>query len=303
MIVREIQCRSLVNPTGGFLDAFTHSLNPYGGCSYGGTLCGMPDYAPEIARVRGERRVWGTYLDVKMNAVEVYAREHDRIRGGARPSLRIYMSSVTDPYVPQEKRYRITRGLLEAMIDRPPDLLALQTHTPHPLRDLDLLVALSRRAALSVQISVETDREDLGPLFPRHAFTVRSRLEALRRLHAAGLHTVAVVAPLWPLDDAERFARRLEEVSSFVVLDHYLLGDGSPGGSRTARRVVAPGQTFPQRLCAAGFEPWTRRETFDAVAGVFRDVLGDRVGLSKEGFSQAAGRVLSNARIRREEVP
>jgi len=288
MIVREIQCSTLLHRTGGFLDAFTHSLNPYSGCAYGNTLCGMPDYAPEILRARGETRPWGSWLDIKMNAPEVYAAEHDRIRKSARPALRVYMSSVTDPYVPQERTHRITRRLLESMRNRPPDLLALQTHTPGPLRDLELLRDLAARFALTVQISVETDRDDLGPMFPRHAFPVKARLEALETLKQAGLRTVGVVAPLWPLEDPERFARRLERACSFVVIDHYLLGDGSAGGARTRRRQVAPGETFPQRLCSAGYAAWTTLEMFTDVQEVFRRVLGDRLGTSKEGFAQAA---------------
>jgi len=302
MIVRSIACRTLLNRTGGFLSAFTHTLNPYGGCSYGATLCGMPDYAPEILRARGERRPWGSWLDVKANAPQVYQAEHDRIRNSRHPELRIYMSSVTDPYVPQERRHRVTRRLLEAMTTRPPDVLALQTHTSYPLWDIDVLVSLATRCRLSVQISVETDREDLGPGFPRHAHSVQSRLEALARLKEAGLRAVGVVAPLWPLDDPALFARRLDQACTFVVLDHYLLGDGSAGGSRTTRREVAPGETFPQRLCAAGFAPWTTLQTFEQVAGVFRGVLGERLGISKDGFARAAGLTLPGARISHEDT-
>ena len=302
MQIREIACASLVNRTGGFLAGFTHTINPYHGCSLGKTLCGMPDYAPESARVRGERRDWGEYLDVKVNAPEAYQADHDRIRRSSSPSLRVFMSSVTDPYLPQERRYRITRGILEAMLGRPPDLLALQTHTPNPLWDADLLVRLSRLTPLSVQISVETDREVMGPPFRPHAYTVARRLEALRELTRMGLETVGVVSPLWPLDDVEGFARRLSDACAFVVLDHYLLGDGSPGGARTRKRLVmidrAQGAdaTFPELLERAGFGEWTRLETFHGVVEVFRRVLGpERVGVSKEGFHAAAHRLLAGA--------
>jgi DNA repair photolyase len=248
--------------------------------------------------MRGERREWGRYLDAKVNAAEVYAAEHDRIRRSPHPSLRIYMSSVTDPYVPQERHYRITGRLLEAMRDRPPDLLALQTHTPHPLWDLDLLVELSRRFPVSVQISVETDREDLGPMFRPHAYSIASRLEALRRLRGQGLETVGVVAPMWPLADPSSFAQRLGEACAFVVVDHYLLGDGSPGGARTSGRLAAPGTTFPELLRRAGYEPWTRLEAFEQVVDLFRRVLGpERVGVSKEGFAKAVHRLLRDGRM------
>ena len=292
MHVSEITCRSILNKTGGFLAGFTHTINPYQGCSFGKTLCGLPDYAPEILRGCGESRVWGTYLGVKVNAPEIYEKDHRRIRSGSHPEMRLYMSSVTDPYVPQERRYRITRALLERMRDRPPDLLALQTHTPNVLWDEDLLVDLSRRFALSVQISVETDRETMGAPFPPHAYSVAQRIAALGRLKGLGVQTVAVVSPLWPIENVERFAARLDDAAHFVILDHYLLGDGSKNGARTRGRVALDGITFPDLLARAGYEEWTRLDALERVREVFhRRVGSDRLGISKEGFHRAAHRL------------
>ncbi len=289
MKVTEVSCRTILTPTGGYLHGFTHTINPYYGCSLGGTLCGVPDYAPEIARVRGEQRPWGSWLDAKTNASEIYDQDYDRIRRSAKPGLRIYMSSVTDPWVPQEKTLRVTRGILARMIARPPDALALQTHTPNPLWDIDLLEELSRRFPLCVQISVETDRESLGPPFPPHAYPVAARLEALAALRARGIRSVGVVAPLWPIADMAAFARRLEAACDFVVVDHYLLGDGSRDGARTRRRLALAGGSFPDLLIAAGHEEWTRLESLERVAEVMRGILGpDRVGVSRQGFQDAA---------------
>jgi len=283
MQIREIRVASVLTRTGGFLrQGFSHTLNPYAGCAYGGALCGLPCYAQHNSwTTRG--RDWGGFLDVKVNAPEVYRERYEAERrwAAARGGLRIYMSSVTDPYVPQERRYRITRALLAGMIERPPDRLVLQTHTPHPLWDIDLLAGLRRAGTgLCVNISIETDREDLGPGFPPHATRVADRIEALATLRAAGIPCAAVVAPLLPLDDAASFARRLGEAADHVILDHFLLGDGSPGGLRTRRTG------FPDRLRAAGWEDWTTLERFEQVCEVFRRALGEeRLGVSRQGFN------------------
>lgn len=293
MRVTEITCKRLVTPTGGYLHGFTHTINPYHGCSLGRSLCGLPDYAPGIIASWGEKRTWGDYLDVKVNAGEAYERDYDRIRKRSDASLRIFMSSVTDPYVPQEKRYRVTAGILSRMRERPPDLLALQTHTPNPLWDIDLIAGLSRRFPVSVQITVETDRETMGPQFPPHAYPVARRIEALRKLRDRGVQTVGVVSPLWPIDDLEGFARRLDEACRYVVIDHFLLGDGSRDGVRTRRRLVMAGRTFPQLLEEAGFGEWTTIAALHRALAVFRRVLGEeRVGVSREGFLEAAHRLL-----------
>lgn len=287
--VRRVRCKTIVNRTAGFLDAYTHSINPYQGCTLGGSLCGMPDYAPEIVKSFGETRAWGLYLDVKENAPEVYAADHDRIRRSHAPAMRIYMASVTDPYVPQEKEYRITRGILEAMRHRPPDLLTLQTHTPNVLRDLDLLADLSRLFPIVVQVSVETDRESFPVPIPRHGYSIASRLHALAKLRERGIATVGVVSPLWPVDDADSFARRLDACCDRVILDHYLLGDGSRNGARTCARVAIDGLTFPALLAATGFSEWTTLAPFERVREAFVRILGlERVGISKEGFARAA---------------
>jgi DNA repair photolyase len=273
MELREVACKSILNRTGGFLAGFTHTCNPYRGCSFGGSLCGAACYAPAL--LRGETRPWGTFLEAKVNAAEVYPRDLARER--RRGPVRIFCASVTDPYVPQERRLGVTRALLRAMVLEPPDALVLQTHTPGPLRDLDLLRALA--CPVSVQITVETDRDAI-PGLPPHAYPPRERLDALRRLKDAGLRAVGVVAPLLPLADPEAFARALDAACTDVLVDHYLVGDGSPGGARTIRRGL------PDRLRAHGFERWTRIDALHETAELFRRVLGpERVGVSREGFN------------------
>jgi len=269
VIVEEAEARSILTRTGGFLFGFSHSLNPYRGCSFGNSLCGTYCYAPAVVFAKE----WGAHLIAKTNAADLYRREIERER--RRGPVRIFMSSVTDPYVPQEKRLRITRAVLEAMADAPPSLLALQTHSPGPLRDLDLL----RRIPCVVQITVETDQGAL-PGFPPHAFSPKVRLDALREIKDAGLEAVGVVAPLMPLDDPVAFAHALDRSCSRVIVDHYLVGDGSREGARTKRRGA------PKLLVAAGYERWTRIEVLEEIADVFRRVLGpERVGVSKEGFN------------------
>ena len=110
---------------------------------------------------------------------------------------------------------------------------------------------------------------------------------------ALRVETAAVVSPLWPIADVSGFARALERAASFVILDHYLIGDGSKDGSRTRRRLVMAGVTFPDLLARAGYEEWTRLEALDRVRQTFLRVLGpDRLGVSREGFLRAAHRLM-----------
>ena len=209
--------------------------------------------------------------------------DYDRLkrprRGEPRP-LKIFMSSVTDPYVPQEKSQGITRSVLQEMLERPPDVLVIQTHATLIERDIDIIDELSRRCRLWVSITVETDRDELPPEFPRHASPPSRRIETLERFRRRGIPTQATVSPLLPLSDPTAFARRLDSACDRVILDHYLIGDGSKNGLRTKRTG------FAELLAAAGFAEWNRLEKLWEVRDAMVEVLGsERVLVSCEGFN------------------
>lgn len=280
-----IDNKGILTATGGFLgDGFTHTINIAEGCPYADSVCGEFCYAKHNQWIT-KGRPWALY-GFKKNGAGTYRRQYDAIkrprRGQPKP-LRIYMCSSTDPYPPQEIGRKLTRELLEEMLTRPPDTLVIQTRGPLIVRDLDLIATLSRRFELWVSITVETDMERL-PGFPNHATPIRKRMEALRLFHQARVPAQTTVSPLLPLADPERFAGELGEVTDRVILDHYMLGDGTPGGLRTKRTK------FPQMLEAAGFGEWNRLEKFWEVKAVFDRVLGpERVLVSAEGFN-AVGR-------------
>jgi len=291
--INKINAKTILTPTGGFLSAYTHTINPYHGCQLGLGLCGNYCYARAIVKgVRGESRSWGAYIDAKVNAADLYRTEYARIHSN--DPLRIFMSSVTDPYLPAESELRITRSLLESMIELPPDSLVIQTHTPNVLWDLELIKKLNERCKLSVQISVETDMEnddldtfDANVNF-RHVYSVESRLKALSAVKENGICAVAVVSPLLPLKDAYAFAKSIDSCSSYVVLDHFLLGDGS-NGSRTSSRIYFD-EPLPYLLQKNGYGEWNSLEQFRHIISIFEATMGkERVGVSKEGFGRGAG--------------
>src|SRR5690606_13399469 len=97
------------------------------------------------------------------------------------------MASATDPYQPMERKANITRGLLEEMIEHPPDFLQIQTRGPLITRDIDLLVKLQKRSKVIVSMTIETDREDIKQIFAPYAPGIKLRLKALKEIHDAGI--------------------------------------------------------------------------------------------------------------------
>ncbi len=271
--------RNILTRTTGYLRTVTsHSVQPYRGCSFGRSLCGVGCYVQHNGHItRG--RTWGSFLEVRTNAAESYLENYDREARWARRtggSFSLFCSSSTDPFVPQEVRQGVTARLLEAMVAKPPDELVMQTHSPGVVREIDRLVRLSERSRVRVQVSIESDRETL-PDLPPPAASVAARLAACRELRRAGLFTVVTVAPLLPLAEPERFFARVAAVADAVVLDHYIGGDGSPTGSRTERTPLpaAMAQVAPESV---------QPEYLEEMLQVARRHL-HRVGVGIDGFA------------------
>ena len=126
------EIRNILTRTTGFLKTVTsHSVQPYRGCSFGNALCGVGCYVQHNPYAT-QGRPWGSFLEVRKNGADSYRLHVDRERRWARKSrgkFGVFLSSSTEPFLPQEFRYRVTEKLLHAMLESPPDLLILQTHS------------------------------------------------------------------------------------------------------------------------------------------------------------------------------
>lgn len=285
MEIIETTIGNVLTRTSGYLRTVTsHSLQPYRGCTFGNSLCGVGCYVKHNRHLLGGRR-WGSFLEVRTNVAESYranfarescwARNHDQ--NGRPGEFSIFLSSATDPFVPQESRFGATRRVLEAMLELPPDSLVLQKHSPRIVDYLELLQEVAQRSRLRVHVSIESDRDRL-PGLPPPAATVERRLEACATLKAAGLRTVVTVSPLLPIANPEQFFARIADAAHAVVIDHFIEGDGSAEGSRTLRTPlpVAMRQVDPSS---------TALEYREHVATVARRHLPGRVGISIDGFA------------------
>ncbi len=287
--ITETTIGNVLTRTSGFLKTVTsHSLQPYRGCSFGNALCGVGCYVRHNGHVLRGRR-WGSFLEVRINAASSYEDHFLREQTWARKSrgrFSIFLSSSTDPFVPQEQHYGVTRALLTAMIERPPDELVVQTHSHQVVRYRELLLILHARCRLRVHITIETDRDDL-PGLPPHASPLSRRFESCRELHECGLFIVVTVAPLLPLHDPDRFFEHISQVGDAVVIDHFIQGDGSADGSRTLRTDLpaAMRNIEPQSLTL---------DYRDQMVAVARRHLPGRVGVNIDGF---AGRYLPDGRV------
>jgi len=222
---RELVVRSALNSA-----AATHmgfwSINPYIGCEFGCSYC----YARDTHRYTVERHTangdlnpetdttllskpavdaFERHILVKSNVADILMRTLAPARVG---DAAIVIGTATDPYQPAERRFGITRSVLEALLKFNRLHLGIITKSPLITRDIPLLRAVAARHRLKIHVSLATcDGTLLRRLEPRTPMP-HARIRALAQLTAAGLDAGVLVAPIVPLltDSRERLSALFE---------------------------------------------------------------------------------------------
>lgn len=190
--VREETARSIISRNSSPDVGFSQSVNPYRGCEHGCSYCfARPSHAylnlsPGLD--------FETKIFAKTNAPELLRRELSR--KGYQPSP-IALGINTDAYQPLERRLRLTRQLLEVMLEfRHP--VSLVTKNALVERDLDLLQPLAEQDLVHVHFSVTSLDPHLSAKLEPRAAAPHARLRAMEKLHAAGVPVGVLFAPTIP---------------------------------------------------------------------------------------------------------
>lgn len=194
------------------------SINPYVGCAFGCTYC----YARYAHRYALDRALAGSSADTSLRAelesvppwlaferhVLVKENAPALLRNELRPgSARlaalergevVVIGTATDPYQPAERRYRVTRGILETLAEHSGLSIVVITKSPLITRDVDVLGRIARTSALTIHISLITMRRDLARLIEPRAPTPDARVRAVARLRQGGIDVGINVMPVLP---------------------------------------------------------------------------------------------------------
>lgn len=225
--MEQINAKSIFSTATGFIarGGFDWTCNPYVGCTMGCTYC----YAAFLPQNRRPIEDWGKWITAKVNAVELARKQAPKLAGSA-----VYVSSVTDPYVPVERSLCLTRGILEQLVSHQPRLL-IQTRGPLVVRDIDVL---KQFRLVRVNMSIPSDSEEVRQVFEPKAPPLERRWQALADLKAEGIAVGVCVTPMLPLRDPDAFVRRLVEFRPDVLVTQHFHDAGTGFGADTGEAAL-----------------------------------------------------------------
>ncbi|MBI4894915.1 MAG: radical SAM protein [Candidatus Aenigmarchaeota archaeon] len=205
--VKEISAKQVLTPSK--LPGVDYSINPYVGCEHACPFC----YAMFMKQYTQQKGGWGEFADVKLNSHLILRQE---IKG--LPPGNILMSSVTDPYMPIDAKYELTRKILEEFVKSEKGRkfhISILTRSTLCLRDIDLFQKLS----CEVGFSISTLDIAVQKVFEPYASRAQQRLKALEELKKNKIKTFAFLSPILPYITEHDLEKLFEEFSK-LSLDH-----------------------------------------------------------------------------------
>ena len=187
-----LPARSILNRCSSPRMPFTWTINPYRGCEFACKYC-YARYTHEFMEMRDgldfERKIY-----VKQNAGWLLRRDLKKVKRGED----IALGTATDPYQPAERRYGMTRAILEEFSRHSGFALGIVTKSTLILRDVGLLRDVAKNNELFINLTVTTLNTGLARILEPRAPRPDLRLDTVRKLSAAGLRVGVICAPVIP---------------------------------------------------------------------------------------------------------
>jgi DNA repair photolyase len=203
----EQESKSLVNKVDSPDVGMWYSMNPYGGCEHGCIYC----YA------RNTHEYWGysagtdfeSKIIVKKNAAKLLRKFLMNPKWDCVP---ISISGNTDCYQPAEKKYKLTRSLLEVCneFNQPVGMI---TKNSGMLRDKDILQEMAKKNLVSVLVSVTSFNEELRQKMEPRTATAVQRIRTIRELNEIGVRAGVMLGPMIPGLNEHEMQRIMKEAS------------------------------------------------------------------------------------------
>jgi DNA repair photolyase len=254
-----LENRSLLTRCNSQRVPFDWMINPYRGCEFACKYC-YARYTHEFMEMRDsldfERKIY-----VKKHSAWLLRQELKQVRSGQS----IAIGTATDPYQPAERKFGVTRAIMEEFARHEGLSLGLVTKSDLILRDLDLLRAIASRNRLSIHVTITTTNTKLARMLEPRAPRPDLRFKAVEALSAAGILTSVNCAPVLPgITDSPK------ELESVVR-----------GAAAANARSVAAMPLFLKPCSEKVFIPFLQ-ENFPHLVGLYKTRYADRAFLPVE---------------------
>lgn len=241
---RELESRNWIGRCSNTNKPFDWTINPYRGCEIGCKYC-YARYTHEFMEL-SPGVDFETKIFAKHWSASSFASELARIPRGEM----IAIGTATDPYQPAERRYGLTRKMLEIFAKDYGRSIYLTTKSDLVQRDIDLFVEMGRRNRVGVTLTITTVDEELARLIEPRAPRPSLRLKAVQALADAGVRTGVSLSPVIPgLTDS------LESLEAVVA-----------AAARAGARSVWANPVFLKPCSYGVFLPFLRERFPDLVA-------------------------------------
>lgn len=184
--------RNWINRCGNGRMPFEFTINPYRGCEFGCKYC-YARYTHEFMELRRPED-----FEQRIFAKQFHAPWFRSELSGIALAAHIAIGTATDPYQPAERRYRITRQILEILAGEQGRRISLTTKSDLVIRDADVLAQLGKRNVLSVNLTITTTDAELARQLEPRAPRPDLRLRAVRELTSRGVAVGVFMSPILP---------------------------------------------------------------------------------------------------------
>jgi len=264
--------RALLNRCTSSRMPFTWTINPYRGCEFACKYC-YARYTHEFMEMRDgvdfERKIY-----VKQQAAWLLRQELKKVKRGEE----IAIGTATDPYQPAEKRFEVTRGILEELALHHGLEIGIVTKSDLVLRDVELLRQVAEHNSLFVNITITTMNARLARILEPRAPRPDLRMKAMRELNAAGVNAGVICAPVLP-----------GITDSPSALDVLVRAAKLAGG-----KYIYANPLFLKPCSATVFLPFLEKE-FPQLVEDYRKRFADRAFVSK-AYSKCISELMANLR-------
>jgi DNA repair photolyase len=236
---------------------FTWTINPYRGCEFACKYC-YARYTHEFMELRDgvdfEQKIF-----VKQHTADLLRQELHQVK----PGEEIAIGTATDPYQPAERRFEVTRAILEEFARHRGLEIGIVTKSNLVLRDVDVFQQIAKANRLFVNITITTLKADLARILEPRAPRPDLRLEAVQKLNEAGIAAGVICAPVLPgITDPPRDLQALVQATA------------KAGG-----KYIFANSLFLKPCSAAVFLPFLEKE-FPHLVESYRQRYKDRAFLS-----------------------